>query len=68
MDCRIFEVGDDIEVIDKHYASYPIRGKILAVEDNFPVGYPEYKIEVNDSPALPRPEIWVSGRFARKVE
>jgi hypothetical protein len=60
------DLGDFIEVIDRRYASYPMRGTILELDADDPFDAALARIRVN-STVEPAPEIWVNLRLARKV-
>jgi len=59
-------IGDMIEVIDAKVSPFPMRGKVLELDEH-PFKESYALIEV-DSPALPAPKEWVNLRLAKKIE
>jgi hypothetical protein len=53
------KIGDQIEVIDRTYSKYIILGTVLELDAHL-MEYSQARIRVDDSPALPTPEIWVT--------
>ena len=66
--CKVqkMKVGDRIEVIDRRYAEYAMRGVILELDEH-PLETSYAKIQV-ESPGLGSLRIWVNLRLAKVIE
>jgi len=60
------KVGDRIEVIDRRYAEYAMRGVILELDEH-PLKESYAKIQV-EGPAMGSFQVWVNLRLAKVIE
>jgi len=59
------KIGDKIEVIDTCLMAFPVRGKILDIDEH-PFGESSALVRI-ESAALPAPEVWVNLRLAKLI-